>query len=97
MGAEFVIGVDLNAKHAYERPENILDVIINSFHFTLNAAAKLQSAQADLLIQPDLSEFNRTSTRQIEELMEQGYSEAMNVLKNDFENGKEKPWWDRLF
>jgi len=81
MGADYVIGVDLNAKHAYERPGNILDVILNSFHYTLMTASKLQTEDADLLIKPDLSSFNRTNTDQIEELMKQGYKDSVKTLK----------------
>ena len=81
MGAEYVIGVDLNAKHSYKEPENIVDVMVNSFHFMLMAASKLQTEEADLLISPDLSEFNRSNMDQINDLIEQGYQEAKKALK----------------
>ncbi len=80
MGADYVIGVDLNAKNTYNKPNNILDVIINSFHFTLKAASKYQTVDADLLITPDLSEFNMVNTDQIEKLIEQGYKDAKKQL-----------------
>jgi len=35
IGAEYVIGVDLNANHNYKKPGNILDVLMNSFHFIM--------------------------------------------------------------
>lgn len=81
MGADYVIGVDLNAKNQYEKPGNILDVIINSFHFTLMAAAKYQTESADLLITPDLSDFNMTDPDQVEDLIEQGYKDAKKALE----------------
>ena len=81
MGAEYVIGVDLNAVKTYNKPDSILDVMINSFHFTLKAAAKYQTEDADLLITPDLSKFNMVSTDQIEDLIEQGYKDAKEQLK----------------
>lgn len=81
MGADYVIGVDLNAKHSYKEPENIVDVMVNSFHFMLMAASKLQTDEADLLISPDLSEFNRSNMDQINDLIEQGYQEAKKALK----------------
>ncbi len=76
MGAEFVIGVDLNAKHEYDRPVNLLDVIMNSFHFTMQNMARLQAGDADLLIQPNLSGFKRSSMKNLDELIERGYKEA---------------------
>lgn len=81
MGADYVIGVDLNARKNYDKPENILDVIINSFHFLMKAAAKYQTADADLLITPDLSKFNMVSTDQIRDLIEQGYNDASEQLE----------------
>ncbi|MDD2381159.1 MAG: patatin-like phospholipase family protein [Mariniphaga sp.] len=81
MGAEYIIGVDLNAKKTYNKPNSILDVIINSFHFTLKAAAKYQTEEADIVVTPDLSRFNMVSTDQIQDLIEQGYKDAKEQLK----------------
>jgi len=87
MGADYVIGVDLNAKKSYNKPDSIFDVIINSFHFTLKAAAKYQTEDADLLITPDLSKFNMVSTDQIKDLIKQGYKDAKEQLgKADLHN-----------
>lgn len=80
MGADYVIGVDLNAKQALKKPDSILDVMINSFHFTLKTAAKYQTEDADILITPDLSKFNMISTDQIKDLIEQGYKDAKKQL-----------------
>ena len=82
MGADYIIGVDLNAKHSYNKPNNIVDVMVNSFHFTLQASAKLQTKDADLLIQPDLSSFNRSDMDQVEALIEKGYKSSINKLKD---------------
>ncbi len=81
MGADYVIGVDLNAKNTYKEPGNIVDVIINSFHFTLKAAAAFQTENADLLITPDLSSFNMVDTSQVDDLIKQGYKDAKKILK----------------
>lgn len=88
MGADYIIGVDLNAEHKYEKPGNIIDVLINSFHFTMMAASRLQTEEADLLIKPDLSEFSRSDTSKISELIEQGYRDAYRVLENKFDKIK---------
>ncbi len=81
MGADYVIGVDLHAKYSNEKPKNILDILINSFHFTLMTVGKLQTVEADLTIQPDLSSFKYTDTDQIKDLIEQGYKDARKMLK----------------
>jgi NTE family protein len=84
MGAEYVIGVDLNAKHTYEKPDSIVDVIINSFHFLMQQSDKLQTADADLLIKPDLSAFNRSDMNQVDELMKKAYEDSKKALKKIF-------------
>ena len=81
LGADFVIGVDLNAKHNYDRPNHIIDVMLNSFHFSFQVIAELQTKDADLLIQPDLSGFTRTSTKHVQNIMDQGYKAAVAQLE----------------
>lgn len=80
MGADYVIGVDLNAKKTFDKPKNIIDVIMNSFHFLMMTAAKYQTAAADLLITPNLASFNMIDSKQVERLIEQGYKEAKTRL-----------------
>lgn len=84
LGAKYVIGVDLNSRHKYDKPDNILDVIMNSFHFLIRHADKLQTEDADLLIKPDLGKFNRSDMNQIDELIEKGYKDSKKVLKKEF-------------
>lgn len=81
MGAEYVIGVDLNAFHHFQTPTNIFDIIINSFHFLIQKSDRLQTQDADLLIKPDLSEYNWTNMSQIKALMERGYKDSILALK----------------
>lgn len=80
MGAEFIIAVDLNAKHSYKKPENIIEVLLNSFHFTLMTSSKLQTQKADLIITPDLSSFNRVDIDQAEDLIKVGYETTKEIL-----------------
>lgn len=79
-GASYVIGVDLNSKYSGEKPQNIIDIIVNSFLFMMNQSDKLQGDQADLLIQPDLSAFNWTNTDHVADMILQGYKDALPVL-----------------
>ncbi len=81
-GADRIIGVDLNAKYANERPGNIVEVLMNSFHFTLMTAAKLQTEEADVLLTPDLSSFSKININKADALIETGYQEACRKLKD---------------
>ena len=75
------IGVDLNAEHSHKKPENIIEVLLNAFDFTLMNATKLLTEEADLLITPDLSSFNLVDTDQLSDLIEKGYLETKKILK----------------
>lgn len=81
MGAEFIIAVDLNAEYSHKKPETIVEVLLKTFDFTLMNATKLQTEEADILIKPDLSSFDRINTDQTKELIDRGYLAAKNVLK----------------
>jgi NTE family protein len=81
LGAKRTIAVDLNSQHSYGSPENILDVIMNSYHYTMQASAELQTKDADILLKPDLSAFNRSNMDQVDNLMEKGYKDAKKQLK----------------
>lgn len=82
IGADYIIAIDLNAKDSYQKPNNILEVLLNSFHFTLLATSKIQTSEANLPIKPDLSSFNRIDTDQTEDLIQKGYEETKKELEN---------------
>lgn len=81
MGADYTIGVDLNASHSFKKPDNLLELLVNTVSLSMITADKMQSAGADLLIAPDLSRFNIYDTAQIDELIAQGYDDAMRYLR----------------
>ncbi len=63
-----------------KKPRNIVEVLLRSFDFTLKTATKLQTEQADILIEPDLSSFNMVDIDQMDDLIDKGYQEASLVL-----------------
>lgn len=82
LGADLAIGVDLNSEYKHKRPENIIEVMLNAFDFTLLATTRMQTEKADLLIKPDLTGFNMVDTKQLAELTKKGYIDASKILKN---------------
>lgn len=97
MGAKYIIGIDLNAKHSYKKPENILDIIANSFHYIMQTSASLQTEKADILIQPDLSSFNRKDLTQVEKLMAKGYEDSKSELNKGNQTSLMGNAFSRLF
>ena len=83
MSDGFSVAVDLNSKHDYERPGNIIEVIINSLHFLMQKSDAMQGERADLLIKPNLSEFNRSDMDQIDQLIKKGYEDTKALLEEN--------------
>jgi NTE family protein len=84
MGAEIIIAVDLNSEHKNKRPSNILEVLLRTFIATSETATQFQTRKADILITPDLSEFNVVEIDQSPDLIEKGYHEAIRILNEYF-------------
>ncbi|WP_322574797.1 patatin-like phospholipase family protein [Fodinibius sp.] len=80
-GAEYTIGVDLNAHRNYERPENILDILNNTLEIALKHLANVNTNEIDLLIQPNLAEFSRSDTKGTTKMIERGYQAAVESLE----------------
>lgn len=82
--ADYIIAVDLNTNQAFSQPSNILEILINSFNFLSINSTKMQIKQADLSIKPDLTKFNPIKTKQIEELIQEGYNYSKPILEKEF-------------
>jgi len=83
-GADFIVGVDLNAGRQYQRPKDIIDVFANAIDIAIDNATRLQTSDADLLIAPELSSYNRHDTSNVAKLIDEGYKSA-NALLNELQ------------
>jgi len=81
-GVSPIMAVDLMSRHAHRRPKNIIEVLINSFAFTLSSSVKQVLDRKDVwIISPELSDYNTVETKQIPELIERGYQDALRQLE----------------
>lgn len=78
---DFLIGVDLVPERSYKKPDNIIEVLYNSFNFLVRINKNAQTKEADLTIKPDLSEYNAIDMSQIKELIDLGYEETKKIIK----------------
>ena len=82
MGAEKIIAVDLNAHRAAAHiPVNLIDVSYRSFTMLLNNSSVEGREDADILIQPELSEFSYHDLSQANALFDKGVEAAEAALK----------------
>ena len=84
MGAELIIAVDLRSKHKNKRPKSLTEILLRTFAMTSATATKYQKVSADIIIAPNLSDFNVVDIDQAPELIEVGYKEAKKVLSEYF-------------
>jgi len=80
MGAGVVVAVNLSAERKYRMPEDIIDVLFNAFDIVIDENTKRQVKDADLVIEPCLSDFKRLDVKQIDELIAEGRRAALEAI-----------------
>ncbi len=80
LGADLTVGVDLSAHRSYRKPDDLIDVLINSMDIAIDNATRLQTSDADLVIAPKLHAYSRTDSEQISELVDEGYKACREAL-----------------
>lgn len=82
MGVDRIIAVDLlTTRHTKRKPQNLVDIMLNSYHIALRNACNQYIAQAEIVIAPDLAGFNTIDTHQVPDLIQLGYEAALNALQ----------------
>ncbi len=82
MGADHIIAVQLTVSAAAKRPEHIIEVLLNTFEFMITNISKPYLEDVDVMIKPDLSDFDKVDTDQISDLIKKGYEEAEKMLSS---------------
>ena len=83
MGAEDIIGVDLTTNREFRRPDDIIDVLANTFDIGLNNMIREQVKEEHAFwIRPSLSAYSRADTDQTKKLIEEGYKAALDALSS---------------
>ena len=81
MGAEKIIAVNLSAERKYRKPSDIIDILFNAFDIAIDENTKVQVRDADVIIEPQLSDFPRMDTSQIDAMIAEGYRAAKERIK----------------
>lgn len=81
LGADRVVGVDLNAKRQYRAPDDIIDVLGNALDVAIDNATRMQTEKADLVICPQLSAYSRTDRGRIRDLIEEGFDATRKLIE----------------
>lgn len=82
LGARSIIGVDLNLRRRYQRPDDLIDVVLNATDIAINNTTRTQVRdRVDLLIAPTLSSYSRFRSQGGEQLVDEGLRAARDALR----------------
>lgn len=80
LGANFVIAVDVNRAPLNAQPVGIFEQIMHSFDVMGRSLAKIEAAQADILIQPNMSGIAGTDFNSRSQAIQLGYVAAKRLM-----------------
>lgn len=80
LGANFVIAVDVNRSPLNTQPVGIFEQIMHSFDVMGRSLAKLESAQADILIQPNMAAIAGTDFNSRSQAIQLGYVATKRLM-----------------
>lgn len=79
-----IIAIDLTSNREYKRPENVIDVLSNTFDIGLNNMVIEQLEDENIRwLRPSLSAYNMADTRQVEKLIDEGYKTGVAFLTEE--------------
>lgn len=81
MGADFVIGADVNTKATINpEPRNVFQVILQSWDTISREGAKRARKDADLVIYPEIGDISKVDLKRARELLQAGYQATKEVI-----------------
>ena len=81
MGADFVIGVDVNTKATISpEPKNVFQVILQSWDVISRQGAERAKKDADLVIYPEIGDISRIDLKRAQELLQAGYQATQEII-----------------
>jgi NTE family protein len=81
MGADFVIGVDVNTRATISpEPKNVFQVILQSWDVISRQGAERARKDADIVIYPEIGDISKVDLKRARELLQAGYQAAKEVI-----------------
>ena len=81
MGADIVIGVDLNhTRGSGAKSKKLKDTLIATWNITTKSTMYKGIHNSDVVIEPELAEYKNTSLKYIDEMAEEGYRAAKEKM-----------------
>lgn len=81
MGADFVIGVDVNTRATVgSEPKNVFQVILQSWDVISRQGAARARKDADIVIYPEIGDISKVDLKRARELLRAGYQATKEII-----------------
>ena len=80
LGANVVVGVNLNASLEYGLPDDLMGVLNNAIDIAIDTTTRIQMQATDVAIELALADYDRSNPAHIPALVEEGYRAGKSVL-----------------
>lgn len=80
LGADVVVGVNLNGSPDYGAPDDLIDVLFNATDIAIDTTTRIQMHSADVGINLSLSQYERTNPAHIQSLYDEGVNAAKDAI-----------------
>ena len=77
---DMIIAVNLDVGRIYEKPDDIIDVIISALDIAVTVYTRSIVEKADLIIEPDVGSYNRFDAKKVDKFYQQGYEAALKAI-----------------
>lgn len=77
---DIIIAVNLDVGRIYEKPDDIIDVIISALDIAVTVYTRSVVEKADIVIEPDVGSYSRFDAKKVDKFYQQGYEAAQKAI-----------------
>jgi predicted acylesterase/phospholipase RssA len=99
MGADVVLGVDLNRDRiSIGKPQNLIDMLMSSLNIMMYQGTRRANRTADIMVAPELAGFAYRDLQRVDELIERGEAAMREQLREleELLQPRAARWWSRF-
>ena len=81
MGADIVIAINLSARRDYRKPDNALNIFLNTCEISIDLSTSFLQKAADILINPDFTAIPGNDANWADKYFDEGYKAAYHKIE----------------
>jgi NTE family protein len=79
-GMDMIIAVNLDVGRVYDKPDDIIDIIVSALDIAVTQYTRSMVETADIVIEPDVGSYSRFDSKKVDKFYKQGYRAAQKAL-----------------